>query len=76
MYKVHEILIHESQPICNPSGQILLAINFTMNFYHRFVILTTSTHPKCKSRGSCEKFRKFATKWAQEFAKVLKKWLR
>ena len=22
MYKVHEILIHESQPICNPSGQI------------------------------------------------------
>ena len=42
MYQVHEILIHESQPICNPSGQILWSwvvlglIYGRSNFCHKF----------------------------------------
>ena len=33
-------------------------------------------HPKCKSRVCFDKFRKFAAKWAQEFTKLIEKWLR
>ena len=42
MYQVHEILIHESQPICNPFGQILWSwvvlglIYGRSNFCHTF----------------------------------------
>ena len=42
MYQVHEILIHQSQPICNPFGQILWSwvvlglIYDRSNFCHKF----------------------------------------
>ena len=45
MYKVHEILIHESQPICHPSGQILWSwvvlglIYGRSNFCHKFYLI-------------------------------------
>ena len=32
--------------------------------------------PKCKSWVCFDKFRKFAAKWAQEFSKLIEKWLR
>ena len=50
------------------------------HFKKQFFLLSSHNffqmHPQCKIWVCFDKFRKFAAKWAQEFTKLIEKWLR
>ena len=55
--------------------KMFLKMRFSWVFFlncHNFFQM----HPMCKIWVCFDKFRKFAAKWAQEFSKLIEKWLR